>query len=99
VALMPLPLAARQRRALARAFAWGLQAEVRPVDPRHWRVPSVHEPGLLYDVALTRRDGQEHLACSCPAGVAGQPCSHAAAVWLFRTEQRTGGNIVAVRPA
>ena len=95
---MPPSLEARQRRALARAFSWGLQAEVRPVDRRHWRVPSIREPGLLYDVALTTRDGREHLACSCPAGVADMPCAHAAAVWLWRTEQMTGGSVIGVRP-
>ena len=87
----------RERRALARAFAWGLQADVRPAGPRAFRVPSRTEPGLLYEVVLTSRDGKEHLACSCPAGAAGQPCCHAAACWLFLLERRTGASVLAVR--
>jgi hypothetical protein len=89
---------ARQKRALAKAFAWGLQSEVRPVATDRYQVPSRTEPGLLYTVARTRRNGQEWFACSCPAGVAGLPCAHAAAVYLHRLEQRTGGTVTAVRP-
>ena len=89
----------RQRRALARAFSLGLQAEVRPVSLRVWRVPSMSEPGLLHTVVLTSRRGQPHLACSCPAGATGVPCSHAAAVWLWRLERRSGGTVLFVRPS
>lgn len=105
--LAPNPLSdalrARQKRALTRAFSLGLQAEVRPSGGGYYLVPSQSEPGLLHRVAVTRRRGpagsQEHLACDCTAGVTGVPCSHAAAVWLFRLEQRTHGAVVAVRPA
>jgi hypothetical protein len=90
-----------ERRALARAFSYGLQAEVRPA-PSHggrtYYVPSLSEPGLLHTVALTHRRGREHLACSCPAGALGRPCAHAAAVWLYRLEAASGGQVLAVRP-
>jgi len=88
----------RQRRALARAFALGLQGDVRPAGRRTWRVPSVSEPGLLHTVVLTSRRGQPHLACSCTAGAMGRPCAHAAAVWLWRLERRSGASVLAVRP-
>ena len=87
----------RQRRALARAFALGLQGDVRPVGPRLWRVPSMSEPGLLHTVALTSRRGEPHLACSCPAGATGVPCTHAAAVWLWRLERRSGASVLSIR--
>jgi uncharacterized Zn finger protein len=89
---------ARRRTALAKALAWGLQGDVQPLGQASYRVPSRTEPGLLYTVAVTRRRGAEHLACSCPAGVADLPCVHSAAVYLHRLEQRSGVTVIGVHP-
>jgi len=101
--LAPDPLAsalrARQQRALAKALAWGLQGDVQPLGTMAYAVPSRTEPGRSYRVARTRRAGAEHLICDCPAGLAGVPCVHTAAVYIHRLEQRTGGTVTAVRPA
>lgn len=96
MSLVPLDRKARERQALARAFAWGLQADVRPGQQRNtYLVPSRSEPGLLH-LVVANRSGR--VFCSCPAGSVGAPCTHAAAVWLYLMEQRTGGTVTSVRP-
>lgn len=87
----------RRRSALRRAFARGLQREVRAGGGKTYLVPSQTRPGLLHQVTLTSRRGQPHLVCSCEAGAMGQPCAHAAAVWLYRLEAG-GARVLTIRP-
>lgn len=88
----------RQQRALRKAFALGLQTDVRQLRPRLYAVESTTRDGITHRVAVTHRRGEEHLACSCEAGLMDQPCVHAAAVWLHRLEQRSGASVLYVHP-
>jgi hypothetical protein len=93
-----MDLPERRQRALRKAFALGLQADVEQLRPRLYRVASTSRAGLAHRVAVTSRGGEEYLACSCEAGLIGQPCVHAAAVWLRRLEARSGASVLYVHP-
>jgi len=88
----------RERRALRKAFALGLQTDVTLLRPKLYQVASTTRAGVVHRVAVTSRGGREHLACSCEAGLVDQPCTHAAAVWLHRLEQRSGTSVLYVHP-
>jgi hypothetical protein len=91
-----MSLTERQQRALRKAFALGLQADVVRVRFGLYLVPSTSRDGVDHKVAVSPR-GQ--YACSCEAGVAGRPCVHAAAVYLAKLERNSGASVVYVKPA
>ena len=84
---------ALQQRALTRAWAWDMASDVRPGRGRNvYLVPSRSEPGLLHQVVAN----PGRFWCSCPAGAMGQPCIHAAGVWLYLLARR-GTRVTSVR--
>lgn len=92
----PQPLEERQRRALRKAFALGLAADVTRVRFGLYLVPSTTREGQAHRVAVSPRG---RYSCSCEAGVAGRPCVHAAAVYLAKLERNSGASVVYVKPA
>ena len=93
-----MDLPERQQRALRKAFALGLQTDVVQLRPKLYEVASTTRAGLAHRVAVTSRGGEVHLACSCEAGLVGVPCTHAAAVWIYRLEARSGASVLYVHP-
>ena len=93
---MDVPTAQRWQRAVTRALAADLHHHLtRRGDSVV--VPSKTDDGVTYCVQLA---GGQVGWCTCPAGLAGKPCAHRAAVALRLAEKALGGmRIVAVKPA
>lgn len=85
----------RQRRALRKAFALGLSADVARVRFGRYTVPSTSRDGSAHTVTVSASGVYR---CSCEAGVAGRPCVHAAAVYLRKLEANSKATVVYVRP-
>ncbi len=57
-------------------------------------VPSCTQDGQRYHVQV---EGGRVGQCDCPAGLAGKPCKHVAAVALRLHERETGARVVALK--
>lgn len=81
------------QRSLDKAKALGTVKTIHQVNASTYRVPGVQS---VYTVTVAA-DGEQ--ACSCPAGQAGRPCYHSAAVWLQRVAEAATALRPATRPA
>ena len=72
-----------QQRALSKALALALAAQVTRIRCGLYLVPSTSEEGVTWTV-IQRVDGG--LQCTCGAGIHGRPCAHAAAVTVRRQQ-------------
>jgi len=82
----------RQRNAIRKAVERGGAKLVRRVRFGLYRIESAHEAGRVYTV---RVDAQGRYSCDCPAGLAGNPCWHAAAVYVAKIEHASKGRVTA----
>ena len=88
-----MALTISEQRAISKAMACGLAAQVERVRFGLYRVPSTSEAGVTWTVAV--EDGV--YACTCKA--AHHPvCVHRAAVYLAKV-QAQGAKVVGVKPA
>lgn len=71
-----------RRRAISKALAMGGAGTVARVRYGTYRVASRTRAGLTHTVSVV---GQNFF-CTCPAGAAGRPCWHAAAVFVAKIE-------------
>lgn len=71
-----------QARAIQRAISLGLAGEIERVSYGHYRLPSTTRPGVFWTVKVV---GGRYV-CVCEAGRSQRPCSHAAAVFIRKTE-------------
>jgi SWIM zinc finger len=86
----------RRRRAIARALAHGGAAAVRRVRFGRYEVASASRPGTVHTVAVDARGAYR---CSCPAGISGRACWHAAAVYVAKVEHAMQGKGRVTGPA
>jgi hypothetical protein len=78
-----MALTGSQRRAITRALAHGGGAAVRRLRYGVYAVRSASRPGVVHTVTV---DAAGAYGCTCPAGVWGRPCWHAAAVYVAKIE-------------
>lgn len=84
----------RQRNAIKKAVDLGAGRRVRRVRYGLYRVPSATRADQVYTVSV---DAAGTYSCDCPAGLAGNPCWHTAAVYVAKVEH--AGRVRVTRPA
>lgn len=52
------------------------------LSPSHWKLPSMTQPGVIYDCFVESRDGLLYAGCGCKAGKAQRACAHG--LWVLR---------------
>jgi len=92
---MDLATVERWQRAAQRALAADLPHQLRQRGAAVI-VPSKSTDSSVYHVQLT---GSLVGQCDCPAGLAGKPCAHRAAVAIRLYERQTGVRVAAVNRA
>lgn len=80
----------RQAAAIRKALTLGGSTLVHRVRFGLYRVASSSREGRYHTV---RVDAQGRYRCTCEAGLAGNPCWHAAAVYVAKVEHASKGRV------